>query len=79
MFRKVDQQRGVGRVCADEEAAVRLTLGRGEQSEVGGEEAVWEGRENFSNNSRGPPNCAGGKLTYFWCVISLWSECGCLC
>ena len=45
MFRKVEQQRGVGRVCGDEEAAVRLTLGRREQSEVGGEDTVWEGSQ----------------------------------
>jgi hypothetical protein len=44
VFRKVDQQRGVGRVRGDEEAAVRLTLGRREQGELGGEDAVWEGK-----------------------------------
>ena len=55
MFRKVDQERRVGRVRADKEAAVRLAVGRGEQGEVGVEDAVWgrERRESkLSKNSR---------------------------
>ena len=41
MFRKVDHQRGVGRVGGDEEAPVRLTTTRREQSDLGMEEAVY--------------------------------------
>ena len=52
MFRKVDQERRVGRVRADEEAAVRLTVGRGEQSEVGVEDAVWRRKRKESKLSK---------------------------
>ena len=45
MFRKVDEQRRVGGVRGDEEAAIRLAVTRGEQSKLGREDAVYgEGR-----------------------------------
>ena len=52
MFRKVDQEWRVGRVRIDEEAAVRLTVGRGEQSEVGVEDAVWGRKRKVSKLSK---------------------------
>lgn len=65
MLREVDEERRIGRVRADEEAAIRFTLGCREQSDIGSEGAVLRRLRNFTRV------LTGGKPTYFWCLISL--------
>lgn len=65
MLREVDEERRVGRVRTDEEAAIRFTFRCREQSDVGSEGAVLRELRKLTRLF------AVEKPTYFWCLTSL--------